>query len=387
MFSFGNFELDSYSESDNLLKLKRTSNTDNLDAYNGTTLDSETIEIECTVTGVATSTNTVLTNVAWISEEYDAELNQTITNQSGADRDSEPSTHPDVNKDNMQNYTGNNNKTDLTDKNNYYKGQQDDDDFEKLIIQPENGNYKLELIKQDSASGKALKGATFKITTVGGETSQTTDDSGKIAVGNLPITSAGTDTITIEETKAPSGYKKIITAPITISVTKELVNGTYTVTKAEITNPQTGASVSLSGKTITVTVQNEMRNFDLALRKDITKVNGVALTDTRVPVIDTSTLTSGTTATYKHRKDPVVVKTGDVVTYNITIFNEGENAGRATKIQDQLPTGLVFNKVVSGNFELDSYSETDNLLKLKRNSNTDNLNAFDAKIWIPKQSK
>ena len=142
-------------------------------------MDSETIEIECTVTGVATSTNSVLTNVAWISEEYDAELNQTITNQSGADRDSEPSTHPDVNKDNMQNYTGNNNKTDLTDKNNYYKGQQDDDDFEKLIIQPENGNYELELNKTRFCKWKSTKGATFKITTVGGETSQTTDDSGK----------------------------------------------------------------------------------------------------------------------------------------------------------------------------------------------------------------
>ena len=374
----GNFELDSYNQNDNLLKLKRTSNTDNLDAYNGNTLDSETIELQCTVTGYATSTNTVLTNVAWISEEYDAELNQTITNQQGADRDSEPSTKPDVNKDNMQNYNGNNNKQDLTDKNYYYKGQQDDDDFEKLIIQPENGNYELNLIKQDSKDGKALKGAIFKITTVGGETTQTTDENGKIAIGNLPITSAGTDTITIEETQAPSGYKKIINAPITISVTKELVNGTYTVTKAEITNPQTGASVSLSGKTITVTVQNEMRDFDLALRKYITKVNGVALTDTRVPNIDTSTLNGGTTATYKHKKDPVVVKAGDIVTYNITIYNEGENAGRATKIQDQLPTGLVFNKVVSGNFELDSYNQTDNLLKLKRvASNTDNLDAYN----------
>ena len=72
----------------------------------------------------------VLTNVAWISEEYDAESGETITNTPGKDIDSEPSTTPDVNKDNMDTYIGNGNKEDLTDSNYYYKGQQDDDDFE-----------------------------------------------------------------------------------------------------------------------------------------------------------------------------------------------------------------------------------------------------------------
>ena len=34
-------------------------------------------------------------------------ISVTITNQEGADRDSEPSTTPNVNKDNMSDYTGN----------------------------------------------------------------------------------------------------------------------------------------------------------------------------------------------------------------------------------------------------------------------------------------
>ena len=34
----------------------------------------------------------------------------------------------------MEDYTGNNNKEDLTDADYYYKGQQDDDDFEKLKV-------------------------------------------------------------------------------------------------------------------------------------------------------------------------------------------------------------------------------------------------------------
>ena len=144
----GNFELDSYDEETNRLSLKRSdSNTENLDPYTEGNLDSETIEIECTVTATPdTQNSTILTNVAWISEEYDAEDGVTITNQEGEDRDSEPSTTPNVNKDNMSDYTGNDNKSDLTDSDYYYKGEQDDDDFEKLVLLPET--FDLKLIKR-----------------------------------------------------------------------------------------------------------------------------------------------------------------------------------------------------------------------------------------------
>lgn len=128
-----------------------TAGTKDLAAYSGSTLDSDTIEIECTVTATATATaNTssaiVLTNVAWISEEYDSVDKITITNQKGKDRDSEPSTVPNKNKDNMSDYTGNNNKSDLSDSSYYYKGQQDDDDFEKLELKPKT--FDLKLIKR-----------------------------------------------------------------------------------------------------------------------------------------------------------------------------------------------------------------------------------------------
>ena len=124
-----------------------TAGTKDLAAYSGSTLDSDTIEIECTVTATAnTSSAIVLTNVAWISEEYDSVDKITITNQKGSDRDSEPSTVPSVNKDNMSDYTGNNNKSDLSDSSYYYKGQQDDDDFEKLVLKPKT--FDLRLIKR-----------------------------------------------------------------------------------------------------------------------------------------------------------------------------------------------------------------------------------------------
>ena len=245
----------------------------------------------------------------------------------------------------------------------------------KLI--PKTSEYNLKLIKVEEGTSNKLEGAEFKINSPNGEVTQTTNASGEINIGPIAVTATGTDTITIEETKAPAGYEKIITAPITVQVTKVFENNTYKMSDAVITNAQNGADISLSGNTITVTVENKAKYFDLALRKYITQVNGENVANTRVPVIDTTSLTTGTTASYKHRKDPVAVTTGDKVIYNLTIYNEGQKAGRATKIEDQLPTGLVFNRVVSGNFELDSYSETDNLLKLKRTSNTDNLDAYN----------
>lgn len=87
------------------------------------------------------------------------------------------------------------------------------------------------------------------------------------------------------------------------------------------------------------------KRFDLALRKYITEVNGTKLEDTRVPDIDVTKLASGeaTTADYKHKKYPVEVKTGDVVTYRFTVYNEGDIEGYVYSITDYLPQGLEFD--------------------------------------------
>ncbi len=123
-------------------------------------------------------------------------------------------------------------------------------------------------------------------------------------------------------------------------------------------------------------VEKNPQEFDLALRKYITEINGVAVTDSRVPVIDESTLENGTTATYNHRKDPVMVENGDTVTYNITIYNEGEVDGRATEIIDQLPTGLKYSQIITEGFTA-QYDEEMNRVTITRNEdNTENLTAY-----------
>ena len=90
--------------------------------------------------------------------------------------------------------------------------------------------------------------------------------------------------------------------------------------------------------------------FDLALRKFITKVNSEKITS-RIPDVDASKLNTMdsnnkkiTTAEYNHPKDPVLVKNGDKVTYTIRIYNEGEMAGYAQEITDNIPEGLKFDK-------------------------------------------
>ena len=120
--------------------------------------------------------------------------------------------------------------------------------------------------------------------------------------------------------------------------------------------------------------------FDLALRKYITSYtpkNGTKVTiegtdKTRTPNVDPSTIPD--TATYKHRKQPVIVTKGATVNYKLTVYNEGDIDGRADVIKDQLPTGLTFDTVVSGEF---TGVEQNGVLTLTRNAgSTKTLSKF-----------
>ena len=87
----------------------------------------------------------------------------------------------------------------------------------------------------------------------------------------------------------------------------------------------------------------EIAKFDLALRKFITAVNSTEIKD-RQPQVDVSGLVDGTTttATYTHPKDPVLVSNGNIVTYTIRVYNEGEMDGYAQEVKDDIPEGLRF---------------------------------------------
>jgi len=80
------------------------------------------------------------------------------------------------------------------------------------------------------------------------------------------------------------------------------------------------------------------KEFDLALQKFITQVNNQSITN-RVPTVTKNT---DGTIRYNHTTDPYKVANGDIITYTIRVYNEGDIAGYAKEIWDDIPKGLEF---------------------------------------------
>ena len=85
----------------------------------------------------------------------------------------------------------------------------------------------------------------------------------------------------------------------------------------------------------------EHKIFDLSLRKFITTIESEDEQKKyqRVPDVKVEELVNGTdtTATYEHSKKPIGVLKGDIVTYTIRVYNEGEIDGYVTSIKDHIP--------------------------------------------------
>ncbi len=229
----GDYELEGTLGEGRIILKKKSEN--NLKPFNGKELDSEKIEIQCKVTANSSVGEKILTNIALILEEYNAETQTVITNEEKLDRDSEPYTYPiEAQTREMSGYKGNaSNKDDLSDSDYFYKGEQDDDDFEKLILK--SANFDLSLRKY--------------------------------------------------------------------------------ITKVETKNDE--------GNTI-------KKEYDREPKVDVSKLNeliGEQIT---------------TTADYNHTKTPVPVKIGDIVTYTIRVYNEGDIDGYVAEITDYLPKWLEF---------------------------------------------
>ena len=215
-----------YNESENKLTFGITSaNTlpkeKQIAAFNGQTLDFDQISFDCIVKAEAsTEEDKIFTNIAYIAGEYNVETEKHVT-AVGDDRDSEPSTRPFIDdkngnptiaptKDNMEDYHGEG-KEYLADSNYFYEGRQDDDDFEKVLLEKEEvvpeGDYSINIVKVDSKDNSKLSGAIF---TVNGSDKTATDNNGTTIVENKKEIQKENDTIVYEITEktAPNGYSK-----------------------------------------------------------------------------------------------------------------------------------------------------------------------------------
>ena len=114
-----------------------------LKAFSGTDLDYIEVQIKCRVK--QTDFTGVITNIAEITAFSDANGASITDIDSSRDNLNKPS------DENLPDYRGNtSNKEDLTDSNYHYEGQEDDDDFEKLILEedvPEEKKFDLSLRK------------------------------------------------------------------------------------------------------------------------------------------------------------------------------------------------------------------------------------------------
>ena len=140
---------------------------------------------------------------------------------------------------------------------------------------------------------------------------------------------------------------------------KEIV---YTVDETKVPDEYTK---EVNGYTITNT--HILRKFDLNLKKFITKVNNITLEESREPNVDTSPLKNETStdANYSKISNPVEVEIGDIVTYTIRVYNEGEKSGYAEKITDYIPEGLGYLEGYKLNVENGwKLEEGDNIVKL-----------------------
>ena len=123
------------------------------------------------------------------------------------------------------------------------------------------------------------------------------------------------------------------------------------------------------------TIVKPEKIYDLALRKYIVKVGDTEITD-RNPRISYSN--DNKEISYKHKKDPVVLKAGDTVVYNLTVYNEGNQKATATRVKDILPSGLEFVKDSTINRKYGWISAQDGSYIITSYTKDYELDAFDS---------
>ena len=252
---------------------------------------------------------------------------------------------------------------------------------EKKSEEPEVHTGAVAIYKYNEETKVALEGAKFKIATSkenaekgifvkdvnGKDIEEVSNDKGIATFTGLEF---GGDANASEENKKSDG---------TYSYDFENAKKTYYIVETEAPegfNKHEGVIEVEVSKNTTLTEIKDMKSianspeekdFDLALRKFITGVNDKEVTS-RIPVFK---IDEKGNYVYNHDKEPVLVANSNIVTYTLRVYNEGEVAGYAKEIKDNIPNGLEFMPDNELNKEyrwimLDKYGkETDNVADSK----------------------
>ena len=263
-----------------------------------------------------------------------------------------------------------------------YDGIESNDDCKKLfnyLVKTANSMGKTYVISAETATNpyKLDKTLTIEHKTVGNnyiigpfKINKISDTAGTLTAkfynGNTEIMNPtmqdvnGKTIATIEDTVGKEFYISIPTSAIDIEKGIKLEMGVsyfdteltyWSVAGGSGETDQPVVEVERTRETYNenITYTPAPKQFDLALRKFITSINGKAPTVSREPKVDLTTLKNGTfnrngkkeyTATYTHPKTALEVKTGDKVIYTIRVYNEGEVDAYVKEVTDYLPEGL-----------------------------------------------
>ena len=180
-----------------------------IDSYDGVEPKYDYVTVVCTVNGQVRG---LLTNVAEISEYQtslgtttkDRDSQTTGTGEWQAPEGSNKNTLDGKSGASWANYEGRNTTGEFVD----YPEQQDDDDFEKIIV---TTGYTLRLLKVSTNTGRGIEGAEFTVN----DENLTTDEDGytdTLGVFELQVPSGSQgdlDGYMIKEVSVPEGYAKI----------------------------------------------------------------------------------------------------------------------------------------------------------------------------------
>ena len=318
------------------------------------------VKVKCKVNLQNTNQTVYLTNRAEITAHIDEDGN---VQREGLDRDSTPKNVKDKHIADMLNYDSN-----ITyDSNKHYPGYEDDDDKETVFVK-QTTNFSINLLKVskkqlDDNTPTALNGAKFTLAEVNPDNmDEVINNLAPITTGNSQMQIISRDNCKIgstylyklQETEAPDGFNILIDIPIYIQVTIN-EDGSFDTARTRILyNAENGSDVSefyrfaIEGNNINIRIANEEKGFDLALRKYITGIERDGITSevkNRIPDLNVFSLVMwkrNGTAGYYHTKEAVAVKKDDIITYTISVYNEGFVKGYATEITDYLPSGLEY---------------------------------------------
>lgn len=338
---------------------------------NTPTTPSNPIEVTCTV-GADVTSDRILTNVAEITNLVDADGYELKIVPDGLEEDSQYNNLTNTTKSCPDNYTGDSgNNNDLT-KSDYFFGEEDDDDFEKVKVQIE-GSYNVKLQKTDK-SGNVIKtkNAKFKVKDGNNAEQEKTTTNGEIViVSGKTITSTTTqDIYTIEETEAPEGYT-LLDKTLTLTVYKKQQDGKYSIDRWTLKDESgndvadTDAVVSSDGTTITVKVKDTLEDgYNLNLIKidasGKTINNNEAEFEIQEDTIKKSTTTNGQISIAENKK--INNTTPDTYIIEETKapsgYNKAEGKFKVTVEKEETTSGYGIKDVIVEELNSDGTSKT-----------------------------